>query len=220
MSFLSSYSAPFGTSLSNSAPRRLVAAAMRPESIGTVPPALVKMKRISGLRDSVPLNRRLMIARVTSCGVSAIMSGTPETTLPQHSCDEPTRPRWKKAAALRRFNSAKTGASDGSPGHVAPAEVAYHLGRILVAFAGETSGFFDVSEPRARRRNRKDPNCDAIAVHRFDGPRFRPAFERRAHGGATVLPHCYSALGIKEGRRKVMLMEVDPTGRWHRLGPR
>ncbi len=28
------------------------------------------------------------------------------------------------AAALRRFNSAKTGASDASPGHVAPAEVA------------------------------------------------------------------------------------------------
>ena len=75
---------PFGTSLSNSAPRRLVATAIRPESIGTVPPALVKMKRISGLRDKVPLNRRLMIARVISCGVSAITSGTPETTLPQH----------------------------------------------------------------------------------------------------------------------------------------
>jgi hypothetical protein len=38
--------------------------------------------------------------------------------------DEPTRPRWKKAAALRRFNSANTGASDASPGHVVPAEVA------------------------------------------------------------------------------------------------
>ena len=65
-----------------------------------------------------------MIARVMSCGVSAIMSGTPETTLPQHSCDEPRRPRWKKVTALRRFNSAKTGASDASPGQVVPVEVA------------------------------------------------------------------------------------------------
>src|SRR5215470_19137610 len=41
--------------------------------------------------------------------------------------------------------------------------VAHHLGGVLIALADETLGFFDVSEPWARRRNRKNPDRDAIA---------------------------------------------------------
>src|SRR5215831_6551704 len=98
--------------------------------------------------------------------------------------------------------------------------VAHQLGGVLVAFAGETFGFFDISEPWTRRRNRKNPGRDAIAVHRFDRARLRPAFERRAQGGRSALPQRGMALRVEEGRRKVMMMQIDPPGRSRRLGPR
>jgi hypothetical protein len=97
--------------------------------------------------------------------------------------------------------------------------VAHHLGGVLVTFAGETLGFFDVSEPGAWGRNRKNPDRDPIAVHRFDRPRLRPACERRAQGGWSVLSHRCIALRFEEDRRKVMMMQINSPGRWRRLGP-
>src|SRR5262245_58141590 len=98
--------------------------------------------------------------------------------------------------------------------------VAHHLGGVIVAFARETLGVFDISEPGARRRNRKNPDRDAMAVHSFDRPRLRPALEHRARGSRSVLPQRCIALRVKECRRKVMMVQVDPPGRSRRLGPR
>jgi hypothetical protein len=120
---------------------------------------------------------------------------------------------WSVSKAYSISRSAWIGQRQRREQAEAARMVAHHLGGVVVAFARETLGFFDVSEPGARRRNRKNPDRDAIAVHRFDRPRLRPAFKRRAQVGRSVLSHRCIALRVKEGRRKVMMMQVDPPGR-------
>ena len=79
-----------------------------------VPPAWLKMKRMSGQRLSVPPNNRLAMVRVVSVPNSIAGSGMPGTMLTQQlgavGCTNTT--------ALRRLSSSITGRKMRSPSHL------------------------------------------------------------------------------------------------------
>ena len=57
---------------------------IRPSTIGTFPPAWVKIKRMFLNCANVPVNRRLVTARVVSCGTSVTRGETSGNNVRQH----------------------------------------------------------------------------------------------------------------------------------------
>ena len=75
---------PFGITLAALGWRPTVST-MRPASIGVAPPPWEKTQRMSGLLNTVPLTRMLVMVRVVSNGYSIACGGRPGCTALQQA---------------------------------------------------------------------------------------------------------------------------------------